>query len=302
MIQSSQMMGHMIRSALTRTGMLAIGKYALSIPQLLRLLDDTVRENAVRNFQTDKENYYDSRPILATVNGKFAATGNFDSATNLLSFTMTIGGASLNDIGKIVTFFDNTPPFYMYAGVIANFFDGAPQKYLLSLLYPIPTIASAINITIGDWLPKGNVIRLIQPNEILSPEHLILFDLTNSEVVDIVFYDEFDRRSSKLLYKTSTKKWARYQAGLIEIASGSAAPTLGTVRVSANWMPPRSAQLDFPIYAPEKRLGQIEDEFIKKLMSIKVGQPVAESSVQAAELTTLPIQSEETRIQKEKVH
>lgn len=299
MIKSSTRAGVMIINALKRADMLGVNKYGLSVQELLNLHDDTVRESFAANFEKDKFDYYETRPVQAIVNGKFGATGSYDSALQQLTVTMTPTG-STKDIGKVVTFFDSsmtTPPGY--AGLINDFI--APNIYAITLFYPIPNIPAVINVTVIDWLVTGSVIRLIPPNEIATSEHLEIVDIFNNEVIDIVSYDEFNRRATKLIYSSSTKHWARYKSNAIEFAAGSQAPALGTIRISAYWVPPRSTNFGSSVYAPDKRLGEIEERLVLKLLSRKLGRPMPETAVRQEEMESTVLTPKYSRQEREKV-
>lgn len=355
MIQSQLMAGVVIESALKRAGMLAHHKWGLSIENLLGLLNQSVREEAKRNFETDKEDFYDTRPVITVTNGKYAtgypsnvgtgtvssagtaltgagtlfltelvageyiyaggqliqiasvtddlnavltgaavpnlpagspfyygALPSYDATLSRITVTMTPAG-STRDIGKVITFFEGPVDGVAYAGKVINFLT-TPDRYEVALfITPPSSLAWIKNIQVIDWLPTGNVIRLIGVNEIMSPENIELFDVTNNAVIDMVPYEEFNRRLKMLLYTTGSRWWARFRNNTVELSSGSTAPALGTCRISAYWVPLPSTDLDSAIYINDKRVPATEERLISKLLSVKMEQPIPQAPVNEKE-------------------
>jgi hypothetical protein len=249
-------------------------------------------EVARAHFETDKESYYYTRPVLGSTNGKFVAGGSlaYNASTKRVDVTGLSPTATSNDIGKIITFFDGaTSPARFFAGVITAF--PVANTYEVTLYHPAPSLSAVANVTVGDWLVAGDVIMLTGDNQVLSPENMSLFDITNDYEISLVSYKEFQTRRTLTGFNASSARWAKYSKTSIELTAGSLAPALGTLRISAYWVPPKSGDFTSPIYCPDDRVSEVEDRLLNRLLSFKYKQPAQVMPVQQAELSTIQLKS-----------
>lgn len=174
--------------------------------------------------------------------------------------------------------------------------------YLLSLFAP-PTgdLLSVVNVTVGNTIADSALITLVDPNTIMAPENLNLFDITNSSVIEVVPYHEFDRRKTVGIYRDSQLRWARYNRGNIELAAGTAAPRIGTLRLSAYFEPPTLTVLTARPNVPNSRIKEILDAFVIRLIAIREKTIIPTRTVEEEELQTEAIEDKQSRIDKAKV-
>lgn len=294
MVRASFKAGQVIENALKRAQMLALSRFGLSVKNVLHMLDESIVAVAQAHFQTDKEMFYASKPVQGTTNGKYGATGSYDSVTRTLTVTMT-PTLSANDIGKVVTFFDSsTTPKRAFAAVIEDIADGS-TGYIINPYYPIPNIASALYISVLDWLLVGDVLNLTDNNQIFSPENLSLYDLSSGYTINLVSYQEFDRRKGQLMYSDGKSRWARYTGATIDFAAGSSADPLGTLMVGAYWIPPKLTSLGQSVPISDKRVPEVEDELVRRLLSIRASQPLQTIASLQGELAQAGLRDENTR-------
>lgn len=302
MVRASTYNGTIIISCLRKAQMLAHGKYSLSETDLLNILSNNIRRVAIRDFENSKEQFYEARPVASRTNGKFGeGPGSYASLTNILSIDMTPAG-SIADVGKVITFFDTTTtPRRCFPGTIVAFTAGNPGQYQIVPIFNTPDLASIADVTVLDWLiGDANSIRILPPNEILSPENIVVFDVSNKKVIDIVDYAEFERRKKMDIYLNGKTWWGRYRKTAIDLASGSNAPPLGTVTISAYWVPFRSVSYGGYPCISETLVPSVEDLMVQELLSIKTGQPLPSSDVER-KFQERQFEDRETREDQEKV-
>jgi len=303
-VTSQFLAGHVIENALKRAGMLALQRWNLMESDLLHILHQSVLDVAKINFELHKEDFYETRTTLGSTNGKFSqGVFTYDASTQRLSLSGTLYPAANDfDVNKVVTFFDAASyPNKFYAGIIKAFINSSPPAYEIVPFFDIPSLQLIINITVGDWLPTGDVIYLTGENQILSPENLVLYDLANKDVIDIVDYVVFQRRLELDLWRNSDARWATYHKTVIRLAQGIKAPPIGTILISAYWIPHRAGDFNSPLFISDDLVPQVEERMVLKLMAIKTKQIVPEPSVVAAEIQEVPLADIRTKIERERV-
>jgi hypothetical protein len=303
MVKSNVMAGTVIERALKRAQMLDIGEYKIHSSELLTLLHEGVLEVARKHFEMDKENYYEPRPMLMESNGKFAATGTtYTASTKRLAADMTPIATSA-DIGKVVTFFDAAQtPNKFFAGMITDVDTAAsPTEYEVTLFFPSPDLVNIVNVTVGAWANGGLIIPITGENQIFSAENMVLFDISNSNTVEFVDYNEFEFRMSLSQYREGDSMWARYRRSAIDIAVGTGLTVIGTMRLSAYFQPPKAGDFDSLVSIDDVRLGEVEERMVQRLLSIKSGTPLPALDTTQAELAMIPLQDKDTKQQIEAV-
>jgi len=298
MIQSTVKCGVIIENALMRSDMEAISGYGISEANLFNLFHESTVDIAKKHFETDKENYYESRPIIQIQNGKFStgSGASYDVSTSRLTLSITMSIApTKNDEGKIITFFNAAQVSQFFAGIITAFIDGAPAQYEIALFNPLPSVANVTAITVGSWLLTGSTITFNGNNQIFSPENLSVYDTTNRLGIEMVSLEKFDYMKSMARYQQSSHRWGRYKRSSVEFAAGDNAPPLGPVVVSAYWQPQRPGDFNSPVYASDLRLTEIENRLIVKLLSIKNRSFVPEQDFTAVEIQTKQLEDAQSR-------
>ena len=272
MVKSTEKSGSLIESALKKMGMLAISRYSLTVNDILAMLYRAELDVIRAHWEQDKDGYYETRIGQATTNAKYAASGaSYNEATGELTATMS-PVASVNDVGKMVTFFDVATGVGVI-GTITDFVAGSPTKYVVSTFFPIPTLASVQGVTVMDTLLTGDMLRLTDGNEIWTPEKLEIYDLSNQVVIKLVPNEEFNNRKRLDVWKNGSTRWARYMKTAIEFAAGLGASQIGTLKIAAYWLPPRTKSLNDTLYCGDARLGEVERALMMSLFELKTGQP-----------------------------
>ena len=268
MVKSTTVAGTVAERALNRTGMLAIAKYGISMDNVLKLTNLSVREVAAKYFETEKEAYYDSRIILGKNNGKFCASGaSWSQNTKALAVTMNPLATS-SDIGKAITFFDgNSTPNQFFSGIISGF--ASPSTYYVNLFYQVTDLSNVVNVTVGYWLLDGTSIQLNDENQIFVPDKMALYDSLNNSTLDIVDYHEFEYRKTLNEYSNGGTAWCRYRKNMIDVFVGAAYPPLGTLVLSAYFEPDSAGDFDAQLSISEIHIGEVEDTLVNRLMAIK---------------------------------
>ena len=273
MIKSTEKSGVLIESALKKMGMLAISRYGLTIRDILAMLYRAELDVIRAHWEQDKDGYYETRIGQDTTNFKRCASGaSYDETTGELTATMIPTPASINDIGKMITFFDAATGVGIM-GTISGFIAGSPTKYVVVLNVPVPDLPSVESITVADTILGGDLLKLNDGNEIWAPEKLEIYDLTNDEVVLVVDNEDFNRRRELNTWKDGSTRWARYMKSAIEFSAGSEAPPIGTLKLSAYWLPPRTKSSNDTLYCSDIRLGEVERALMMALFELKTGRP-----------------------------
>jgi hypothetical protein len=149
----------------------------------------------------------------------------------------------------------------------------ASGKYTITTFFPIPTLSNVIHVTVIDTLLNSDLLRLTGDNEIWTEDDIEIWDMVNDESISIIPPDEFRARREKDTWRTGSTRWARYMKNNIEFDAGTGAAAIGTIRVSAYWVPPRSKSLNDFVYASDTRLAEIERALMTSLFEMKTGRP-----------------------------
>jgi hypothetical protein len=291
--------GEFVEQAIVRAGMLDHTMWKLRDQSLLTMLSAVVYELAMQNFEIDKPFYYSTKMVTPIHNGKRSvASGSYNATSGILTVLMT-PYASINDVGKVVTFFDADTNI-MYAGVIEDFIPGAVPQFELRLFIDAPTIATVTHVTIGNWLIDGDVIQLTGDYKLFSSENIVITDLKNECQCDIKNAQEFARRKTMKVYRDSSSRWAMYENGAIRFNAGSNAPAMGTMVVGGYWLPNKIRSFASKVQIPEHRVEDAMTRMTAKLLGIKNGQPVSTSDMNK-EVVNEKLRDEESKNDIEKV-
>lgn len=103
MVRSSIKCGDVVESGLKRAGMLATGKYSLSHSDLITLIHRAQMEVIREHLEQDKESYYETRPVIVVLNGKFSSGKPSNTGTGTISATgTTITGVATAFLSELV--------------------------------------------------------------------------------------------------------------------------------------------------------------------------------------------------------
>jgi len=301
MVKSQTQAGVVIFNALARADMIDIGSYGLTFTDLLHWLHVSVVNVARRHFQVEKENYYDTRPTIGKTNGKFGTggLGTYTQATKRVVITMS-PVANAGDIGKLITFFDagSIPPSF-HAGIITDYIGNSPTEYEVTLFLPVPNLAQIQNVTVGDWLMNGVTLHLLGENQIFSPENMKLRDITNNILIPVEEFNDYELMATQTDFIDGDKCYARYRKSVIDIFVPTAALSPGTLMLSAYYLPTRAAEFETLLSIDETRLPEVEEEFLRRMMSLKMKQPSL-SDTTGEELQVTALDDDKAKMDKSK--
>lgn len=248
------------------------------------------------NTITDNLNATVVETVIGVIGGNFSygdTVPSYDPVAGTITAFMN-PVASIRDVGKVITFFDRANPAGRgFSAVISGYLTG-PARYEITTFYPIVSLSRIANITVIDWLLGGDTIKLLQGNQIFSVENCVIFDVSNKTVIDIVPHEEFNRRLTMTKWLTGSTRWARYMQTQIDMTAGTSAPPRGTLQISAYWIPPRSTNLATYLHISNKRIPDVEDEVVRRLLSIKTGQPLQPRDERRTDLQELGVGDRQT--------
>jgi len=239
---------------------------------LLSMLSSQMYEVIREYFEKDKTFYYSTKLVYPVRNGKFGLEGgSYVKSTGKLTITISPPSSAV-DIGKIVTFFDATTG-NMFAGIIIDYAPGVSPAYIIDTFDDINNIASVKWVTVGDWLWSGDVI-LLNKHKLITIDDLDIYDVTNSEKINIIEPCEFGIRSDGIFYRDSASRWAKIENDAIRFGSGSTAPAMGVLIISGYWLPPKIMSMDTKVPMPDIRINLLSDRLVNILLAAKKGEPM----------------------------